>query len=203
VILGGRHAGKKGIIVKSNYENTKDRRYPHCLVVGLNKAPRRVTKKSIKRLDERQKRIEKVLSESKDNQSAQENLNRLKRLGVFVKSYNMSHLLATRYKVEEDFGIQTSIEKLDKIESDIKEKQSSVNKKEHEKSDDTKEAESLRKELGGLKDKYKQSLREVKSSIGTELFNRFNRGFVRARDANQEENEKIAHSEFLFKKLKF
>jgi hypothetical protein len=171
-------------------------------VVGLNKAPRRVTKKSLKRLDERQKRIEKVLSESKDNQSATENLNRLKRLGVFVKSYNMSHLLATRYKVEEDFGIQNSIERLDKIEGDIKEKQTAVNKKEHEKSEDTKGSEGLKKELGDLKDQYKRSLREVKSSIGTELFTRFNRGFVKSRD-NQEENEKIAHSEFLFKKLKF
>ena len=56
--------------------------------------------------------------------------------------------------------------------------------------------------MGALKDKYKNTLRDVKSSVGTELFNRFMKGFVRTRD-NQEENEKIAHAEFLFKKLKF
>jgi hypothetical protein len=60
----------------------------------------------------------------------------------------------------------------------------------------------MKKELGSLKDRYKQNLREVKSSIGTELFNRFMRGFIKTKD-NVEENEKITHSEFLFKKLKF
>lgn len=60
----------------------------------------------------------------------------------------------------------------------------------------------MKKELGGLKDKYKQSLRDVKQSIGTQLFSRYMRGFVKTRD-NAEENERISHSEFLFKKLKF
>lgn len=115
----------------------------------------------------------------------------------------MSHLLATRYKVEEDFGITKSIEGLDKIESDIREKQSSLNRKEHEKKDENKEeAEKIKKDLGGLKDNYKTSLRDVKSSIGTQLFERFSRGFVRSRD-NREENEKIGNAEFLFKKLRF
>jgi len=30
---------KKGVIIKSNYENTKDKKFPHCLVVGLAKPP--------------------------------------------------------------------------------------------------------------------------------------------------------------------
>jgi hypothetical protein len=62
--------------------------------------------------------------------------------------------------------------------------------------------EAVRKDIGAKKDQYKDSLREVKSTIGTELYNRFTKGFVKTRD-NAEENEKIAHSEFLFKKLKF
>lgn len=60
----------------------------------------------------------------------------------------------------------------------------------------------MKKELGGLKDRYKQSLRDVKQTVGTQMFNRFMRGFVKTRD-NVEENEKISHAEFLFKKLKF
>ena len=60
----------------------------------------------------------------------------------------------------------------------------------------------MKKELGGLKDRYKKSLRDVKESVGTQMFNRFMRGFVKTRD-NAEENEKISHAEFLFKKLKF
>ena len=48
---------------------------------------------------------------------------------------------------------------------------------------------------------YKTLLREKKAVIGTNLFNRFNRGFLKSH--NQEENENIVHSEFLFKQLKF
>lgn len=94
-MLNGRHAGKKGIIVRSNFENTKDKKFPHCLVVGLAKAPRRVTKRFLKRVDERTRALEKAMAEKKGERVA-EKLSRLKRLGVFIKSYNMSHLLATR-----------------------------------------------------------------------------------------------------------
>jgi hypothetical protein len=115
----------------------------------------------------------------------------------------MSHLLATRYKVDEDFGIQTNIETIDRDELSIRDKQAQLNKLEHErKEENQKTVDELKKEIGGLKDRYKQDLRKAKGAIGIELFNRFMRGFVRTRD-NVEENEKIAHSEFLFKKLKF
>ena len=91
-----------------------------------------------------------------------------------MKTFNMSHILATRYKIDEDFGTQASLEEIDKIEGDIREKQHLIHKKEHDK--DKKEAkekiEEMRKELGSLKDTYKKTLREKKSKIGNELFNR-------------------------------
>jgi len=197
--MNGRYAGKKGIIVRSNYENSKDKKYPHCLVVGLAKSPRRVTKKSLKKVEERVRKIE---SSKADAATVTAQLNKLKRLGVFIKTYNMSHLLATRYKVEEDFGINNQIEKLDKLEADIKDRQTQLNREQDKKDADKTSLESIRKDIGAKKDQYKDSLREVKSTIGTELFNRFMKGFVKTRD-NAEENERIAHSEFLFKKLKF
>jgi len=60
------------------------------------------------------------------------------------------------------------------MELDIKEKQHLINKKEHdkEKKEVKAEIDEMRKELGGLKDKYKTSLRDIKVNIGTELFNR-------------------------------
>lgn len=201
--MNGRHAGKKGIIVRSNYENSKDKKFPHCLVVGLSKAPKRVTKKFLKKTDIRTNKLEKALTENKGNESITDQINKLKRLGIFVKTFNMTHLLATRYKVEEDFGISKNIENLDNIEGEIREKQGSLNKKETDKKEDNKEAvETLRKELGGLKDKYRNSLRQVKSDIGTQLYERYNRGFAKTRD-NREENEKAGNAEFLFKKLQF
>jgi ribosomal protein L14E/L6E/L27E len=98
VVLNGKHTGKKGIIIKSNYENSKDKKFPHCLVVGLSKAPRRVTKKYLKTVDDKTKKLEQLLQgEKKGDESVTEQLGRLRRLGVYVKTYNMSHLLATRY----------------------------------------------------------------------------------------------------------
>ncbi len=152
----------------------------------------------MKKAEEKIKRIE----NSKDKNTVQDRLNKLKRLGVFVKTYNMGHLLATRYKVEEDFGVNKSIEKIDAIETNIKEKQSAIAKIEHDKEADKSKVEPLRKQMATLRDEYKANWREAKTNIGGELFNRFMKGFVRTKD-NVEENERIAHSEFLFKKLKF
>jgi hypothetical protein len=73
------------------------------------------------------------------------------------------------------------------------------------KSDETskKNVEEAKKQLTTLRDNYRNTLREVKASIGTELYNRFFKGFVRDRVNTAEDNEKIANTEFLFKKLKF
>ena len=89
------------------------------------------------------------------------------------------------------------------MEDKIKEQQTVVNKLEHEKREkkDDKETTAAKGVLKELNEKYKTLLREKKAVIGTNLFNRFNRGFLRSH--NQEENENIAHSEFLFKQLKF
>lgn len=94
--MNGKFAGKKGIIVKSSYENSKDKKYPHCLIVGLAKHPRRATKKTLRKQDEKSEKLEKLVSEGRSNNAANI-LNRMKKLGVFVKTYNMGHLLATRY----------------------------------------------------------------------------------------------------------
>lgn len=89
------------------------------------------------------------------------------------------------------------------MEEKIREQQTVVNKLEHEKKEkkDDKETAAARTVLRELTEKYKTVLREKKALIGTNLFNRFNRGFLKSH--NQEENENIAHSEFLFKKLRF
>lgn len=198
VVTNGKFAGKKGIIVRSNFEQTKTKKYPHCLVLGLSKYPRRVTKKTLKKLEDRTKSLEQKLNEGKVNK---ETLEKLKRFGVFVKTYNMQHILATRYKVSDNFAIDNHMDKMDKIENNIKDLQTKLNGiKDSE--DKKEEAKKLQTEIGELKNKHKDSLNECKVNVGKELYNRFMRGFIKSRD-NVEENEKIASSEFLFTKLRF
>lgn len=44
IILAGRYAGKKAIVVKSFDDGTKDREFGHCLVAGIERSPLAVTK---------------------------------------------------------------------------------------------------------------------------------------------------------------
>ena len=123
IVLNGRFAGRKGIIVKSNYESVKDRKYPHCMVVGLSKGPKKPTKRNIAKLQAKIKKLE-------SQEDSSEKIKTLKSFGVFIKHYNMSHLLATRYTLKEDFGIAKSVAKIDELDRKIKEDKNVIENKE-------------------------------------------------------------------------
>ena len=75
VILAGRHAGKKAVIVKQNDEGVKKgRKFPHCVVAGIERSPRKVTKR---------------MSEKKVAKRC--------RIKAFVKHVNYAHIMPTRY----------------------------------------------------------------------------------------------------------
>jgi ribosomal protein L14E/L6E/L27E len=44
-VLQGRHAGKKVVVIKQLDDGTKERRYPHAIVAGIERYPRKVTKR--------------------------------------------------------------------------------------------------------------------------------------------------------------
>merc|ERR1712131_144165 len=44
IVLAGKYAGKKAIIVKPQDDGTQDRAYGHALVAGIERYPRKVTK---------------------------------------------------------------------------------------------------------------------------------------------------------------
>ncbi len=196
LVLNGRYAGHKGVIIKSNYESVRDRKYPHCTVVGLAKGPRKATKKNIAKLQARIKKLE-------ASKNLKERLSNLKSFGVFIKTYNMSHLLATRYHVKEDFGMTKALEKLENLEKKIKEDKALVDAKEKSKKDEAgqKELESLKAKLGNDTDEYKSEQRNAKAKIGEEMYKRFMQGFNKGK--KEEEIESQQHTQFLFKKLKF
>lgn len=80
IILQGRHAGKKAIIVKGFDEKANaGRPYSHAIVAGIEKYPRKVSRKmNLKQLERRSK------------------------LKPFLKVVNYSHLMPTRYGVDID-----------------------------------------------------------------------------------------------------
>ena len=195
VVLNGKNAGAKGIIVKSNYDSTKERKYPHCLVVGLSKGPRKPTKRNLAKLQDKIKKLE----ASKDSN---DKLNSLKSFGIFIKQYNMSHLLATRYTVKEDFGITKTLDKLENLEKKVKEDKAQIEAKEKSKKEETaKDLESLKTKLGNDLNEYKSELKNAKIKIGGEMYKRFMQGFNKGKKEEEIENQQ--NTQFLFKKLKF
>ena len=196
VILNGRYAGRKGVIVKSNYESVKDRKYPHCMVVGLSKGPKKPTKKNIAKMQAQIKQLE-----SNEKENSADRVKRLKSFGIFIKTYNMSHLLATRYTLKDDLSIAKSVAKIDELDKKIKEDKIAVeNKEKNKKEENAKDLEALRAKLGQEKDDFKQEVRNAKINIGTEMYKRFMKGF---QGKNEEDRENQTNTQFLFKKLQF
>ena len=197
VVLNGRFAGRKGIIVKSNYESVKDRKYPHCMVVGIAKGPRKPTKKNLAKLQEKIKQLE-----SKENSS--DKIKALKSFGIFIKTYNMSHLLATRYTLKDEFGLNKALGKIEELVKKLAEEKAIIDNKEKnkkEKEDNAKELEDLKTKYGKELDDYKTEVRNVKINIGTEMYKRFMKGFLAGKSA--EDNENQTNAQFFFKKLQF
>jgi large subunit ribosomal protein L27e len=80
IVLAGRHAGKKAVVVKTFDDGNSDRRFSHALIAGLARNPRKVTKAMSK---------EKVEKRSKN-------------MKPFVKYVNVRHIFPTRYVVDLD-----------------------------------------------------------------------------------------------------
>merc|ERR1712131_105770 len=77
LLLGGRYAGRKAVIVKPSDEGTTDKPFSHALVAGIDRYPRKVTKPmGKKRISKRSK------------------------IKPFLKVVNYNHLMPTRYSVD-------------------------------------------------------------------------------------------------------
>merc|ERR1711993_147014 len=75
LLLGGRYAGRKAVIVKPSDEGNNDKPFSHALVAGIDRYPRKVTKKMSKK---------KVASRSK--------------VKPFIKVVNYNHMVRTKFE---------------------------------------------------------------------------------------------------------
>ena len=90
IMLSGRHAGKKAIVVKTFDDGTNQRKFPHALVAGIERNARKVTKSMGK--NKLKKRL---------------------KIKPFVKAVNFTHLMPTRYQVDLDLQRFVSLENLE------------------------------------------------------------------------------------------
>ncbi|KAL6059547.1 60S ribosomal protein L27B [Balamuthia mandrillaris] len=76
ILLNGRYAGKKALIVDVNEDGSKDRPYGHAIVAGIDKYPLKVTKSMGKKKIAKRSRVK-----------------------PFVKVVNFNHMMPTRYGI--------------------------------------------------------------------------------------------------------
>ncbi|XP_046678620.1 60S ribosomal protein L27 [Homalodisca vitripennis] len=77
LVLSGRYAGKKAVIVKNFDEGTSDKQYGHALVAGIDRYPRKVHKRMGKKKIHKRSKIK-----------------------PFLKVMNYNHLMPTRYTLD-------------------------------------------------------------------------------------------------------
>ena len=98
ILTSGRFAGKKAIIV-NQHDSRANRQFPHAIVAGIERYPKRVTKRMGKNRIARKSHIK-----------------------PFVKAVNLTHLLPTRYVVK-DFELDNI------TDATLKEKETKVEAK--------------------------------------------------------------------------
>ncbi|MBA0553453.1 hypothetical protein Golob_012634 [Gossypium lobatum] len=89
IVLQGRYAGRKAVIVKSFDDGTRDRSYGHCLVAGIKKYPSKVIRKDSAKKTAKKSRVK-----------------------CFVKLVNYQHLMPTRYTLDVDLKDTVTIDAL-------------------------------------------------------------------------------------------
>ncbi|XP_060081161.1 large ribosomal subunit protein eL27-like [Ylistrum balloti] len=77
LVLNGRFAGRKAVIVKNYDDGTQEKGYGHALVAGIDRYPRKVTRDMGKK-------------KTKDRS----------KMKTFMRVYNYNHLMPTRYSVD-------------------------------------------------------------------------------------------------------
>lgn len=77
IVVRGRYAGKKVVIVKPHDEGSKAHSFPHAIVAGIERYPLKVSKKT-----------------------SQKKLAKRSKVKPFIKVINYNHLLPTRYTLD-------------------------------------------------------------------------------------------------------
>ena len=91
ILLNGRYAGRKAVIVKNYDHGTQVRPYGHAWVAGVDRYPLKVTKAMSKKKIAKRSRVK-----------------------PFLKVINYNHIMPTRYGLDIDFKGAVSRDSMDK-----------------------------------------------------------------------------------------
>uniref|UniRef100_A0A5B7B9X0 Putative 60S ribosomal protein L27-3 n=1 Tax=Davidia involucrata TaxID=16924 RepID=A0A5B7B9X0_DAVIN len=92
IILQGRFAGRKAVIVRLSDDGTRDRPYGHCLVAGIAKYPKKVIRKDSAKKTAKKSRVK-----------------------TFIKLVNYNHIMPTRYTLDVDLKDVVTLDVLQSV----------------------------------------------------------------------------------------
>ncbi|KAF5205497.1 60S ribosomal protein L27 [Thalictrum thalictroides] len=87
IVLQGRFAGRKAVIIRQFDEGTRERPYGHCLVAGISKYPKKVIRKDSAKKTAKKSRVK-----------------------AFIKLVNYNHIMPTRYTLDVDLKDVANLE---------------------------------------------------------------------------------------------
>ena len=90
IMLSGKYAGKKAVILKVNYDGTREKKFRHCIVAGMCRYPRKV-----------------------HCRQSEERIKRRIRVKTFVKYVNFNHFMPTRYILSEQLDVKGLVKTFD------------------------------------------------------------------------------------------
>mmetsp|Transcript_35521 Transcript_35521/g.36188 ORF Transcript_35521/g.36188 Transcript_35521/m.36188 type:complete len:143 (+) Transcript_35521:65-493(+) len=79
IVLAGRYAGRKGVVVKASDDASDTKRFGHAIIAGIDRYPRKVVRAMNKAKIEKRCKIK-----------------------PFIKTLNFNHIMPTRYSVDFD-----------------------------------------------------------------------------------------------------
>lgn len=108
ILLNGRYAGHKAVIVRANESGTKDRPYPHLVVAGVDRAPLKARRKKLcvfVCLEEKTflfclRSLKSLLQVVRG--MSKRTIAKRTRVKPFVKVVNMQHVMPTRFTMDID-----------------------------------------------------------------------------------------------------
>ena len=103
ILTQGRQAGKKAVILAAYPEGSEARKFPHAIVLGVEKCPRKLNK-----------------------EMSQDVLVKRTQVKAFIKVVNFNHILLTRHTAKEDFFNTIDGEKLIRAMGDTAEKKATI-----------------------------------------------------------------------------
>merc|ERR1719472_290786 len=113
LLLSGRYAGRKAVIVKPSDEGTSDKPFSHALVAGIDRYPRKVTKKMSKKKIQRRSAIKPFLKDWISSVDCPENLVKDKYVRAYTDKLRMSEAIPSPERTEELARLQASLELTD------------------------------------------------------------------------------------------